>query len=154
MASRRPNGPPPNPVHVRADLEFIRDRILDDVLNEYRWAYNLGWGKVERGDIKTRSTSHSDPTQNIAIGQSRVRAATRGAAEKIEHARNLLQSAQDDLARAHRLNDANHIMEEVYTPSDFNDPRPRDDSITKRELREAQEAQRRRQERGEGWGVA
>lgn len=150
MSKPRPTSPP-TPIHVLADLEFIRDRLLDVVMDEYRWAYNLGWDRRQRGEIKTRSTSHADPTQDIVLGQNRVRKATHDAAEKVRQARGLLQGAMNALARAHALNDANHIIEELPTPNSFSDQFP---PISARERKDAEAAQRRREERGEGWGVA
>lgn len=150
MASRRSNLPP-TPLTIKGELEFIRERLLDPVMDEYRWAYNLGFDRKQRGDVKTRSTSHADPTQDIVLGQNRVRRATHEAAVKIREARGLLQGAQDALARAHRLNDEDHIMEELPSPASFNDQYP---PITARERKAAHAAQKRRMERGEGWGVA
>lgn len=151
MTRPRSSNLPPSPLTVKGELEFIRERLLDELMDEYRWAYNLGFDRKQRGDIKTRSTSHADPTQDIVLGQNRVRKATHMAAQKIHEARSLLQSAQSALARAHDLNDADHIMEELPSPKSFDDQFP---PISTRERRNAHEAQRRRIDRGEGWGVA
>lgn len=114
-------------------------------MTEIRWANSIRFGRIRSVDTaKVRTSDKTDPTGNAATGipQERIRNAVRKAQREVERAMKALENAEAILNHALERADEHVPVREdhLYPP------------IPKRELADARQAKRRREERGEGWG--
>ena len=135
------------------DLIRILDSLIEHASNlkaEVRWVHSVSYGKNSGPDSeKVRSTGVSDPTGSLVVNQQHIRAHYRRAAGLIVKGDELLDRASEALKTA--IDSADRV-------EDFRDPegtygrpltRP---NVSKRELREAQDRQKRRMALGLGFG--
>lgn len=128
------------------DLEFAKDTLIPRIEKNLRWASTLRYHRLRIQETeKVKVSGTSDPTGEVATGraQERVKAAKRSAERHIEEAIQALEAADKELDTAFRQADP------TYVPTD---QRLHPPLVSDEELREARAAQRRREDRGGGFG--
>jgi hypothetical protein len=133
----------PAPDDLRAEL----DRTVDNFIDQYRWAYNLGFDRPSHGpDRRTRGGGTPDPTHATVMGQGKVRGKVKLAARRARQAMAKLEDGLEFLHQAFEVADVDHDPLPMLPSEEFQ-------LITKREHSKAKDARDRREARGEGWGV-
>jgi len=133
---------PASPQAFEAELrDLVKEAAL--LAAEYRWVYSAAYGQAS-GEGLGVSGSSEDQVAGMVIEsdqRNKARGAMVGAREKLRDARSKVREAETRLGK---------VVPKPRPQIEFEGRHPR--SVSRAELREAREAQERRQARGEGWG--
>lgn len=142
------------PINARTKLFDLM--VLARVLyKEIPWIHSVGYGRNPGPTAIRGSKSPSDTTAEVAINQRHLRNKYRKAVRHIESAKRQLDLANEILGEAVEAADQN--QENRFLPREYDLPIKDEDNDYKLddegfEFAAAQDAQRRREDRGEGYG--
>jgi hypothetical protein len=134
----------PRPDQLTDQWGYLTDNVLPRTVDNYRWAYPLGY--EHRTGSSIRGSGTSAPTETAVIAREAIRSHTQLAARLLEKAAACIRGADAALARALDADDPSR----EHTPDPYHDGRLR--LVANSELEAARQAQTRRGRRGEGWG--
>ena len=130
----------PTPAQMQRQISLLKS-LLADLNDEYQWAYDLAYAGNGRSLPEpggTRNPAHVRPTEQTAVADSPARKQAAYAAERVEAMIRDVRSI------------VNTMMPRADRTSGHPDAFPR--TITSEERKQLESAQRRRTERGDGWG--
>jgi hypothetical protein len=130
----------PKPALILTLLEDIRD-LTREIGPNFRWAHDLAHSAGTGDDVKV-SRERSDPTLGVVVSKERVRAKMRRAAAQMRQAHRALVSADRALESLFNVGD------------DGYGGYPGRMRQTPDEMENLRAAKRRREGRGEGYGLS
>lgn len=134
----------PRPAQFEDMAANTAEVVIPRLIEGYRWAYPLGYDRKIGEHVRTGGVVN--PTLTTVETFQRFRDEVRLMAKLATEGAASLRGADAALARAFAFLD----QDADHTPAAYHDPRLR--FIDTGELSRAQKAQKRRMERGEGWG--
>lgn len=125
-------------------LEHELETVVSELMRDYRWLYHLAHDNPNTGEVKVSGGGPSNPTAGAVFSQSHVRSKLRWVLRRVKTAREILESAHRGLDKAFDIADRRCEPLNVST----------DREATNAEVKAAHQAQMRRNQRGEGHGIA
>lgn len=133
----------PTPTRMHRQIATLR-ALLADLDDEYRWAYDLAYGVAGRSVPEsggTRNPAQIRPTENAAVADAPIR-------DRAQHAADRVQAMMRDTRGL-----VNTLLPKADRTSGYGaESYPR--TITTEERKALEHAQRKRTQRGAGWGTS